>query len=215
MEPNAGEAFVDYYELMQISPGAERETIVRVYRMLAARYHPDNKETGDTQQFALLVEAYRTLTDQERRTEYDIRYTARRTEPLGVFGLKEFTIGVDGENNRRLGLLCLLYSRCRTEPEHPGMSVLELERMMSVPREHLLFTLWYLREKDFIAQDGKSDYYIKAEGVDYVEQHLPQQKTLYRLLKAAESGASRDATAPPWPVDPAGGGEPPAGRESS
>ena len=33
-------AFVDYYELMQISPNAEIETIQRVYRMLAARYHP-------------------------------------------------------------------------------------------------------------------------------------------------------------------------------
>jgi len=34
--------FVDYYELMQISQNAELPTIQRVYRMQAARYHPDN-----------------------------------------------------------------------------------------------------------------------------------------------------------------------------
>src|SRR4051812_13398865 len=44
--PDSG--FVDYYELLQISPNAEPETIHRVYKMLAQRYHPDNPETGDT-----------------------------------------------------------------------------------------------------------------------------------------------------------------------
>ena len=30
----------DYYELLQISQNAEPETIHRVYRLLAQRYHP-------------------------------------------------------------------------------------------------------------------------------------------------------------------------------
>ena len=37
----------DYYELLQISPNAEPETIHRVYRLLAQRFHPDNGQTGD------------------------------------------------------------------------------------------------------------------------------------------------------------------------
>ena len=37
----------DYYEFLQISPNAEPETIHRVYRFLAGRYHPDNPDTGD------------------------------------------------------------------------------------------------------------------------------------------------------------------------
>ncbi len=37
------EDFIDYYELLQISPNAEPQTIQRVYRMLAARYHPDTR----------------------------------------------------------------------------------------------------------------------------------------------------------------------------
>ena len=37
----------EYYELLQISPNAEAETVHRVYRLLAARYHPDNPHTGN------------------------------------------------------------------------------------------------------------------------------------------------------------------------
>jgi curved DNA-binding protein len=33
---------VDYYEFLQISPNADVDTIHRVYRFLAARFHPDN-----------------------------------------------------------------------------------------------------------------------------------------------------------------------------
>src|SRR4029453_9295546 len=45
---------VDYYELLQISPNAEPETIHRIYRLLAQRYHPENRETGDTRKFRQL-----------------------------------------------------------------------------------------------------------------------------------------------------------------
>ena len=41
----------DYYELLQVSDVAEPETINRVYRMLAQRYHPDNRETGNESRF--------------------------------------------------------------------------------------------------------------------------------------------------------------------
>ena len=33
---------VDYYEVLQVSQNAEPETIHRVYRIMAARFHPDN-----------------------------------------------------------------------------------------------------------------------------------------------------------------------------
>ena len=54
MASNMSESgFVDYYELLQISPNAEPETVHRVFKMLAQRYHPDNPETGDTERFVL------------------------------------------------------------------------------------------------------------------------------------------------------------------
>jgi curved DNA-binding protein CbpA len=63
--------FIDYYELMQISPNAEPATIVRVFRMLAARYHPDNRETGQLPVFHRLMEGYKILSDPVQRAEYD------------------------------------------------------------------------------------------------------------------------------------------------
>lgn len=183
--------FVDYYELLQISPNAEQETITRVYRILAARFHPDNPHTGDAEKFQILTRAYHVLSDPKRRAEYDAELAIMRMQPIGVFGLKDFAVGIDGEANRRMGILCLLYNRRRTDPDKPGVSVLELEQTMTFPREHLLFTLWYLKEKDLVRQDGSSDFVITAQGVDWVEEHLPKNRILYHLLKAAESGQTR------------------------
>jgi curved DNA-binding protein CbpA len=187
----AESGFVDYYELLQISPNAEVETVERVFKMLAARYHPDNSETGDVDKFVLLNRAHETLCDRELRAAYDANYSATNTDPISLFELKEFAAGVDGEANRRMGILCLLYSRRRSNPDDPGLSLLEFEAMMSFPREHLMFTMWYLKEQDCLRQDENSDYVITGAGVDYVESHLPSNRLLYRLLKAAESGTTR------------------------
>ena len=183
--------FIDYYELLQISPNAEIETIHRVYKMLANRLHPDNTETGDMDKFLTLNRAYETLSNPGLRADYDTRYTQSNAEPIEIFELKEFAVGVDGEANRRMGILCLLYNRRRSNPDDPGMSILEFESTMSCPREHLMFTMWYLREHDCVRQDEASDFVITGAGVDYVETHLPTNKLLYRLLKAAESGTTR------------------------
>jgi hypothetical protein len=90
-----------------------------------------------------------------------------------------------------MGILCLLYSRRRSNPDDPGLSLLEFETMMSFPREHLMFTMWYLKEQSYARQDEKSDYLITGPGVDYVESHLPSNRILYKLLKAGESGSTR------------------------
>jgi curved DNA-binding protein CbpA len=188
------ESFIDFYELMQISRNAEAETIDRVYRMLAARLHPDNTETGDKELFMLLQRAREILLDPETRAHYDQLLEAQSQKPLSVFSLREFAKGIDGEANRRMGVLCLLYNRRRVDLEAPGLSVLELESMMSCPREHLMFALWYLKEKQFVRQDDQSSFVITGTGVDYVEEHIPKNQVLYKLLKAAESGATAKST---------------------
>ena len=183
-------AFINYYELLQISPNAEWETIQRVFRMLAARYHPDNTQTGDKDKFVLLNQAHAVLASPEARAKYDAELQGHLTEPLTVFTGREFIQGIDGETNRRMGILCLLYNRRRNTPEHAGMSLLQLESLMSLPREHLMFTIWYLREKEWIRQVENSDLVITSLGVDHVESNLPSHQVLYNLLKAAESGSA-------------------------
>jgi hypothetical protein len=188
--------FVDYYEFMQISPSAEPQTIQRVYRMLAARYHPDNPETGDMEKFVLLQEAYRVLSDSDARAKYDTDCSTQRAQPLPIFELKEFVVGIDAEVNRRLGALCLLYNQRRSTPDSPGMSLLELENKMSLPREHLEFTVWYLRDKGFVRRDdATADMIITSDGVDFVESNRPANRIVYKLLKSGEDGRSSKAGA--------------------
>ncbi len=183
--------YVDYYELLRVSPGAEIESIQRVHRALAARYHPDNQETGDLDRFLKVNEAYQVLSDPDQRREFDSKYVSGKESPMAVFLTKEFTEGVDGEINRRMGLLCLLYTQRRINQVSPALSVLDIEKMMSIPREHLLFTIWYLKAKRYIQQDDRSSLLVTADGIDFLEANLPQHKSMFKLIEAADMGMSR------------------------
>src|ERR1700730_14244103 len=180
--------FVDYYEMLRVSPGAELESIQRVHRALAARYHPDNLETGDLERFLLVNEAFKVLSDPEKRKVFDATYKTKKENPMPVFLTKEFTEGVDGEINRRMGLLCLLYTQRRTNSLQPALSVLEIEQLMFIPREHLIFTVWYLKAKRYLVQDDRSSLMITSDGIDFMETNLPEPKTMYKLLEAADLG---------------------------
>src|SRR5690242_13061682 len=75
----------DLYELLQLSPRADRETIERVFRHLAKRYHPDNQDSGDADTFSQIAEAYRVLTDPEQRARYDIAYERVKAAQWRIF----------------------------------------------------------------------------------------------------------------------------------
>jgi len=181
----------DYYETLQISPNADPETIHRVYRIMAARFHPDNPTTGSLERFLLLREAYQTLSDPALRAEYDASRPNWQTETLPVFWQRSFVDGIEGETNRRLGVLSLLYQRRRINESKPGVSVMELERRMAFPREYLNFTLWYLRSKGYVAVlEDNSDYALTSAGVDYVESGSSTNRVIRELLTAGTGGDS-------------------------
>jgi curved DNA-binding protein CbpA len=173
---------IDFYEVLEISPAAETDRIVRVVAMLEARYGPDNPVTGDARRFQLVRLAGETLLDRERRAKYDAASIRRRAQPLAVFGRQEYASGLEGEHNRRLGILALLYSRRRLSPENPGVSQLQLETRMAFPREHLAFAVAYLRERGFVREVDNNDLTITSEGVDRLESQLTVQHPLYKLL---------------------------------
>ena len=172
----------DYYEILQISRSAELETIHRVYRIMALRFHPDNAKTGSLERFLLLKRAYQVLSDPQQRAAYDAAHSKSDTQPLPHFESKDFVYGVEGEVNRRLGVLSLLYHKRRMGEGTAGMSVLDLESRMGFPREYLTFTLWYLRSKNYITLQENSDHALTAEGVDYVESHSMSNRVIRQLL---------------------------------
>jgi curved DNA-binding protein CbpA len=196
--------FVDYYDLLQISPSAEPATVQRVHRMLAARYHPDNPATGDVDKFLLLQDAFAVLSNPQTRAEYDAQLATRGDQPLPVFEAKEFVDGTEAEAHRRLGVLCLLYNRRRSMPEAPGLSVFDLEAKMGLPREHLDFAVWYLREKGLIRRDETtSEILITCAGVYFVEESQPANRLVTKLLRPAKfesAGAWPENTVPTAPT---------------
>lgn len=162
----------DYYELLQISQSAEPETIHRVYRMLAQRYHPDNQHSGNETRFLQLVDAYAVLSDPERRAKYDVLYNeVRRTRWQPTVSSDRTSGPIEVEQMVRLAVLEVLYQRRRADPSHAGVFILDLEGVTGHAREHLEFTVWYLAKKSLLSREDNSKLAITAEGVDYVESH--------------------------------------------
>ena len=160
----------DYYEILQISPNAEPETVHRVFRLLAQRFHPDNTETGNDAQFRLLNDAYRVLSDPEQRARYDVVHTKLRQERWRLVASgAEADNNFDAERSIRLTVLEVLYTRRRLEPESTGLSPLDLEKLTGRAREHLEFTIWYLVQKKYVTRSDGSLLQITVDGVEYLE----------------------------------------------
>jgi len=167
--PIRDEAFVDYYEALQISPNADSETIQRVYRMLAQRYHPDNNESGREEAFRLILTAYRVLSDPEKRAAYDAGHKREHHIRWQIFKQPADAVGVAEEKRIRLGVLSALYTLRQRQPDNPQMSLRDIESLLGCPREHLEFSLWYLRGKGFIERSDSAKLRITPDGVDEVE----------------------------------------------
>jgi DnaJ-class molecular chaperone len=114
---------VDYYEALQISVNAEPETVHRVYRLFAQRFHPDNKETGSESRFRVVTEAYRVLSDPRLRAQYDLAHERQQKErwrlvEQGADAGNDFL----SERAVRATVLEVLYTKRRLEPHEPGSS---------------------------------------------------------------------------------------------
>lgn len=64
----------DLYQLLRVDPCAEPEVIERAYKVLASKYHPDHNpgdEERTNREFQKINDAYRILSDPDKRAEYD------------------------------------------------------------------------------------------------------------------------------------------------
>ena len=59
----------NYYEALGVARNANPDEIKKAYRKLASQHHPD--KGGDTGKFQEIEEAYRTLSDPQKRQAYD------------------------------------------------------------------------------------------------------------------------------------------------
>ncbi len=84
-------------------------------------------------------------------------------------------------------MLALLYIRRRTNPDHPEVSLFEVESRMGFPRDYLDFTIWYLQKKEYITRADNSAFTLTVAGVDFVETQRLSTPVLQKLL-ASRSG---------------------------
>lgn len=63
----------DFYAVLGVSENASDADLKKAYRRLAMKYHPDrNKEAGAAEKFKDVNEAYQTLSEPQKRKEYDV-----------------------------------------------------------------------------------------------------------------------------------------------
>ena len=78
---------MDPYQTLGVPEDADKQTIKKAYRKLAAQYHPDRG--GDEEKFKEVAGAYSILSDDKKRKEYHARKNPQQGFGVGfedVFG---------------------------------------------------------------------------------------------------------------------------------
>jgi hypothetical protein len=158
--------FVDFYEVLQLSPRATSETIERVYRLLAKRYHPDNAQTGSAERFSEVRDAFEVLSNPERRAAYDVRYDEMQGIQWRVFNQDSAEEGRSDDRRVIHAVLSILYVERRRDPARGGLGMVFIERTLGVPEEHLKFPLWYMKQHGWIEILDSGQVAITIEGID-------------------------------------------------
>jgi hypothetical protein len=203
----------NYYEVLQLSPNADQLVISKVYRLLAAYYHPDNKQTGNEERFKLVLESYEVLSDPARRSRYNLELygssakSGKSPAPHGTradTSLSQDNIGSRSaafeaaikatenqisEREVRKLILLALYDVRRNNPGNPEVSLLVLSELLGFSVSELEFSTWYLKEKGFIKITESADFLITVAGVDHVEKEYlePEGKKYPLSLPAPRS----------------------------
>ena len=161
--------FVDYYEALQISPNADQETVHRVYRLQAQRFHPDNQESGDAQKFRIIAEAYETLSDPQKRADYDTQHRNSRHQAKRDQFDQATATNLADEHQKRHEILTILYRKRIAQPDQPAMGLRDLLDLLGMSREQLEFSLWYLKEGGYLLRTDSARHSITLKGVELIE----------------------------------------------
>jgi curved DNA-binding protein len=182
---------VDHYETLQLSPNADQETIQRVYRIMAQRYHPDNLQTGNDVRFRQVLEAIRVLGDPAKRAAYDAQYQAIKRLRWRVFDQEKASQGAGAEKLKRQAVLSLLYTQRMNIPDKPYVTIMDLEDLLGIPWEHLEFSMWYLKERGLVHRGDNAAFAITVDGVDEAEKPGGGLIKQHHLLEASEEEVKR------------------------
>ena len=95
---------MDHYQTLGVSRDADASEIKKAYRKLAGKHHPD--KGGDENKFKEIQQAYETLSDPEKRAEYD------NPNPFRNFGGDPFA----GRGNPFADIFGDMFGQQRSQP---------------------------------------------------------------------------------------------------
>lgn len=161
-QPPVGAAEPDHHALLRAGVAGDAEGLDRLYRALAFRYHPDNRDSGNVETFLRIKEAYRILAPS-RPSQEDFEIA----KPLKTIGLQVELRGLKDKRNAVLGLLC---QRRIGDYRNAFVSPVELESLTGMAADEVGFILWYLRERGAVTLcENSPAYAISAAGIDILE----------------------------------------------
>jgi curved DNA-binding protein CbpA len=162
-------SFIDYYEILQISPNAHADTIDRVFRYFAQRYHPDNQDTGDVEHFKNVVRAHETLIDPVKRAQFDHQYKAFIQSRWHLKKALNDDETLESDLLIQHRILSLLYLTRRRNMGDPGLGTMAISDILDLPYEKLKFHIWFLKEKRWITRTENGLLAITVEGIEKVQ----------------------------------------------
>ena len=165
-------AFVDYYDILQVSPDCDAKTLESAYHALAKTYHPDHTGSEETTRFNEVTAAYRILRNAEKRAEYDTLYASYNQKQWyehrsdNDVGIDEKAAVSDADDHARI--LMYLYKQRRENAQNAGVVGFYLQELIQCSDEHFDFHKWYLKEKGFISITEHGTLAITIQGVEHV-----------------------------------------------
>jgi molecular chaperone DnaJ len=130
---------MDLYIVLGVARAASGQEIKRAYKRLARKYHPDINP-GDrmaAQHFRQIAEAYETLSDPDRRRQYDAGGAAAEHVQPPTFGFEgfDFTASVSGSSAPTFGDLFAEALRSGAAPASRPVGGADLHQTVSITLE--------------------------------------------------------------------------------
>ena len=182
--PVAGK-FQDHYIVLDVPHKASLEQVRAAHEGLSRLYHAVQGEQPDAEKFEAVQVAFEVLKDPGLRKDFDkLKGIGANERPR--FSGPEFFEALERPTGLRSAMLCMLYDYRRLHPFTPAISVRNALTMLHASEEEVNFALWYLKQRNLVVNDDKSNLMITADGMDFLENQRPSPELVMKFLKAPD-----------------------------
>ena len=101
----------NFYDILGVSKDASEQEIKKAYRALSLEFHPDrNSSVEATEKFQEISQAYETLSDPQKKEEYDFEQEHGGRGGMGMGGFPGFHFGGGNQHNDIHDIFNMMFS---------------------------------------------------------------------------------------------------------